>query len=183
MLSIKNRFNWEELSVLRGTANYGILTNPLAGIFGSGSINNSPGTGVFSAFGDRGAMLKMAERVFNYSSSSSNAEFPQKQKAFMGFLGAMHAMWGNQAFERNTNTQWRMAPAYNYIDESTAGSANFTNNGFTLEIQFSKPILHVDTPLGASVYGVAESGSDTVQPYKYLTVNGQGIVRYAQTQR
>jgi len=182
MLSFQNRSVWQEMAILRGSTNYGILSDPLGNINGNGSANAGPGQSVFSAFGGDGRMLRLANTVFNLTGSVSTAEKPQKQKAFAGFLGGMHAMWGNQAFERNTNVQWRMSPTYNYIADQTVETAQDRNNGFSLEVQFSKPILHVDTPLGIGIYGGFDAdGTNTVQPYRFLTVSGQGMVRYAET--
>jgi hypothetical protein len=184
MLAFKTANSFQEMSVYRGTPDYGILSNPLGNLDGTSSANAGPGQSVFSAFGGDGRMLRMAAAVFNqteYAGSSENVKSAQKQKAFAGFLGGMYALWGNQAFERNANTQWRMSPAYNYIPGTSATSQQANNNGFTLEVQFSKPILHCDTSLGASAFGHASSTESTVNPYQFLTVSGQGIVRYAQT--
>lgn len=180
MLAFQNSTTWQEMAILRGSSNYGILSDPLGNINGTSLANAGPGQAVFSAFGNDGRMLRLANTVFNLTRSTSSLEEPQKQKAFAGFLGGMHAMWGNQAFERNSNTQWRMSPTYNYITDQTVETGQDANNGFSLEVQFSKPILHVDTPLGAGIYG-GTSATVTVQPYRFLTVSGQGIVRYAQT--
>jgi hypothetical protein len=141
-------------------------------------------------------MLRTSKVLFNWvdvpntNALVTNITLPivKKQKAFVGYLGAMYALWGNQAFERNTNTQWRLSPMYGYAVNTGLNtvSPETKNNGFILEVQFSNPILHTDTPLGAGYYGFPTGSNVTrnvVQPYRFLTVSGQAIVRYAQTNK
>lgn len=190
MLSFKAATSFQEMSVLRGSSNYGILTSPLNYVNNAATQNNiSEGQSVLSAFGNDGRTLRQAQLLFNWSNYTGSIDTTRrvlkgKQQSFVGYLGAMYALWGNQAFERNTNTQWRLSPTYSYTVDSTALSSNIQNNGFILEVQFSKPILHTDIPLGGGYYGFPTGvGSQqvVVQPYRYLTVSGQAIVRYAET--
>jgi len=193
-LAFHARYRWQEMAVLRGSINFGILTDPLLNTTNTfGIANDSPGDSVFSAFGQSDNSLRNARLLFNYAEISNlnigtyaqREELQQKQTAFVGYLGAMYALWGNQAFERNTNVQWRISPTQNFATDADIQQQPYTENtGFNLEVQFSKPILHTDTPLGASYYGLPSGTYPQqmiVQPYRYLTVSGQAIVRYART--
>jgi hypothetical protein len=180
MLSFKPQsYPWFEAPIARNSSQFTLLTDPLK----FSEPNSQTEGGAFAAFGADRRMLQIASVVFNLTNGSAGDLKATKQKSFVGYLGAMYALWGNQSFERNTNVQWRMTPRYNFIDNSVQTDRQ-TNNSFSLEVQFSKPILHVDTPIGIGIYGnTGDTTQATVEPYRYLTVSGQGIVRYAQTIR
>jgi len=48
-------------------------------------------------------------------------------------------------------------------------------------MQFSDPMLHVDTPLGNRAFLGDGVSTATDHYYQYLTVSGQSIIRYAET--
>jgi hypothetical protein len=78
---------------------------------------------------------------------------------------------------------WRIVPRFGSHFGTTlsfnAGQV-YKNNSFTLEVQFDKPILHISTPFADRNFRVQPiGGGATVKPYKYLTVNGQAMLRYS----
>ena len=75
-----------------------------------------------------------------------------------------------------------MVPAQSYKYQAGASATSLTqNNTFVLEVQFSDPMLHVDTPLGERAFIGTGTATATDRFYQYLTVSGQSIVRYAET--
>ena len=152
---------------------------------GPGSTLSKGGkSGIYSMFGHDRRILNIAKRVFNRLNTISLDSDTAKQWGMTRYLGAAYSLWHNHTFMRNKNIQWRMVPAKSYIYEVGAASSSPEprNNTFVLEVQFSDPILHVDTPLGQrAFYGSSAYDTDTKSPYQYLTVSGQSIVRYAET--
>jgi hypothetical protein len=136
-------------------------------------------SGVYSAFGSDRRILQIAKAMFNKVGIAS--EEGAKQFGFVQFLGAAYSLWHNHTYMRNKNIQWRMVPVQAYKYENGAAFSPLTqNNSFILEVQFSDPMLHVDTPLGVRAF--LGSGLDrTDRYYQFLTVSGQSIVRYAET--
>ena len=117
--------------------------------------------------------------------------------AFRTFSGRAYSILGNDWLSRQRSCMWRVVPRYG----SYYGTGNtpivppppvdIKNNSFTLEIMFDKPILHISTPFKAfnfqdepvPVGSPPITDYEPVYPYKYLTLNGQAMVRYSnQTQ-
>jgi hypothetical protein len=174
----KSEGNASSLSIVEGVP---------PGAFGANFPTNVGNkSGVYSMFGHDRRILNIAKRVFNRLNSFSIVNLDAdvaKQWGMTRYLGPVYSMWRNQAFMRNKNIQWRMVPAKAYKFTPGAGPSNTEqNNTFVLEIQFSDPMLHVDTPLGQrAFYEESDFETDTKKPYQYLTVSGQSIVRYAET--
>jgi len=91
---------------------------------------------------------------------------------FMYHLPAYVGAWGVQTMSRTKNFSWRMRPTR--WQETTASAGNLTNNAFELEIMFNEPIMHVSHKFDSKNFGVTN-------PYKYLTLSGQGIIQYGET--
>jgi hypothetical protein len=104
-----------------------------------------------------------------------------KSYVFGSFMGKAYSILGNDYLSRVRNCTWRVVPRLgNHYGTGAdlAEPTNLKNASFTLEIMFDKPILHIDTPFAN--YNFSSLGNtDPAHPYKYLTVNGQAIVRYS----
>jgi hypothetical protein len=154
-----------------------IYSSPTFSILVPGGQSRS---GVYSAFGNDRRILQIAKAMFNQVDVSS--EVGAKQSGFVQFLGAAYSLWHNHTYMRNKNIQWRMVPAQSYKYQAGASATTLTqNNTFVLEVQFSDPMLHVDTPLGERAFIGTGTATATDRFYQYLTVSGQSIVRYAET--
>ena len=181
---------WVEQAIGKRNSNRSLLSSPLRIYFNEITpiSDDDQDSYMYSAFGSDLRILRGAYQLFNFTRSTNTAgtvSEPQvKQIAFVGYLGAMYALWGNGSFSRNKNTQWRLVPTTAYRTDASSDTLKVgNNNSFYLEVQLTDPILHTDVYLGAGYY-TDDAGGDlsiTVQPYKYLTVNGQAIVRYAET--
>ena len=109
---------------------------------------------------------------------------------FGHYMGRAYSILGNDYLSRQRSCMWRLTPRIgNYYGVSGTSSTmdEYKNNSFALEVQFDKPILHISTPFAtwnflqdptAGGGGTTIDGS-TVNPYRYLTVNGQAMVRYS----
>ena len=150
---------------------------------GTNFLNSQGGngrSGVYSTFGSDRRILQIAKAMFNRVGVVS--EEGAKQLGFVQFLGAAYSLWHNHTYMRNKNIQWRMVPVQAYKYENGAAFSPLTqNNSFILEVQFSDPMLHVDTPLGARAFLGSGTQEQTDNYYQYLTVSGQSIIRYAET--
>jgi hypothetical protein len=99
-----------------------------------------------------------------------------KRKVINVFKNHQYALWGNRAFARNTNTQWRLVPAY--IPSNTGTAVNtHTSNSFYLEVMMDNPILHSDHIFKGNYFNPTASD---VRAYQYLTLSGQAILRYSE---
>ena len=193
----QNRFIEE--AVGKGNTRHSTLTRPLRSFYNSfgfqanGSSEDYARNTAYAAFGSDLRILGHAYSLFPYTLTRTGViqggddqtdEGVVKQLSFVGYLGSMYALWKNESFIRNKNTQWRILPAQPYQSLDNTLEGNIANRSFYLEVQLSTPILHVDTPLGSDFYGQKysqENLSDTVTPYRYLTLNGQAIVKFATT--
>ena len=99
-----------------------------------------------------------------------------KRKVINVFKNHQYALWGNRAFARNANTQWRLVPAY--IPSNTGTAVNtHTSNSFYLEVMLDNPILHSDHIFKGNYFN---PGASDVRAYQYLTLSGQAILRYGE---
>ena len=185
-----------EEAIGKGNTRYSTATFPLRsfynanGFTANGSSEYYSRNTAYAAFGSDLRILSNAYSLFPYSYSTdgvanaklglnANVQVP-KQLAFIGFLGSMYALWKNESFLRNKNTQWRILPAQPHLlNDGTDDDTGNPNRSFYLEVQLSTPIMHCDTPLGGKFYGQDSTGY--VTPYRYLTLNGQAIVKFAET--
>jgi hypothetical protein len=107
----------------------------------------------------------------------------RRQGFFQSFYAMMWQVMGNRAFSRQRNCMWRLIPQYpNTYGPGGVAPSTFNQNRstFVLEVLFDEPILHVDVPLRDTAWGGATQSTNTTnQWFKYLTLNGQSIVRYA----
>jgi hypothetical protein len=104
-----------------------------------------------------------------------------KAHTFGSFMGKAYSILGNDYLSRVRNCTWRLVPrigtAYGDGVDLTAPT-QIKNNSFTLEVMFDKPILHIDTPFAKYNFSsTADTGA--CNPYQYLTVSGQAMVRYS----
>jgi hypothetical protein len=107
-----------------------------------------------------------------------------KATSFMYHLPGYQAQWGGQTLSRTRPCSWRMIPT-RYTEVAGGSTVGATNNTFKLEIMFDVPIMHCDHKLAsAGLYGVNDPAAYVDRrssPYRYLTVSGQGIIRYGKT--
>jgi hypothetical protein len=101
---------------------------------------------------------------------------------FFGFfMGRAYSILGNDYLSRQRSCMWRLTPRvgnYHGVSGTSVGADEYKNNSFALEVQFDKPILHISTPFADWNFKASSNGSE-VKPYRYLTVNGQAMVRYS----
>jgi hypothetical protein len=175
--------SFKESSIYKSEGN----TTPITDVYNASLLptddpSQRQSSGIYSAFGSDRRILQIAKAMFNQIGIAVPNEAGTKQYGFVQFLGAAYSLWHNHTYMRNKNIQWRMIPAQSY--KYTAGAAPTTltqNNTFVLEVQFSDPMLHVDTPLGERAFIGTGAADATDRFYQYLTVSGQSIVRYAET--
>jgi hypothetical protein len=149
-----------------------------------GDYNNSAGP-----LSQTNLVPRHAFAFYNASLSASliatNAATNNTSSLFGSFMGRAYSILGNDYLSRQRSCMWRLVPRIGNYFGSGVGAANGSytkNNSFTLEVQFDKPILHISTPFADWNFKVNPNGSE-VKPYRYLTVNGQAMVRYSdQTQ-
>jgi hypothetical protein len=197
-----------EEAIGKGNTRFSTLTRPLRSFYNvsglTSSGDESPGftangssedyarNTAYAAFGSDTRILANAYFLFPYTRLSNGVQNARsgasadpdaaKQLAFVGYLGSMYALWKNEAFLRNKNTQWRILPAQPYLTGDTTPNLSTTpNRSFYLEVQLSTPILHCDIPFGSEFYGQSNLNS-SVTPYRFLTLNGQAIVKFAETE-
>lgn len=105
--------------------------------------------------------------------------FVTKNLGFMAHLPTYIGTWGGQTMSRTKNFSWRMVPT-RWENTTEPGplllGSTRVNNALALEIMFNEPIMHVDHAFNQENFGVTN-------PYKYLTLSGQGIIRYAATRQ
>jgi hypothetical protein len=170
---------FRENSIYKAEGNDTPLTNVYS-TFTLFPTNGERGSGMYSAFGSDRRILQIAKAMFNQVGAAT--ETGTKQLGFVQFLGAAYSIWHNHTYMRNKNVQWRMVPAKSYIYEpGAAPTTGMPNNTFVLEVQFSDPMLHVDTPFGQRAFLGTAGTNDTDRFYQYLTISGQSIVKYAET--
>lgn len=161
-------------------------TNSKVGDLTEGNIygnSNTPGslypqTGLTPFFGNQFYNANISKMLI-WDAPSNGAL--SKSYVFGEFMGKAYSILGNDYLSRVRNCTWRVVPRlgnhYGTGAELTEPT-DLKNASFTLEIMFDKPILHIDTPFAN--YNFSSTGNtDPAHPYKYLTVNGQAIVRYS----
>ena len=108
-----------------------------------------------------------------------------KSRAFGNYMGRAYSILGNDYLSRCRNCMWRVVPRignHNGDGNNVGVNSLVDNNSFTLEVMFDKPILHIDTPFNTLNYSanmISTNLTSTCNPYQYLTVSGQAIVRYS----
>jgi hypothetical protein len=95
---------------------------------------------------------------------------------FMSRIRSYYSIWGNLSMSRVRNMMWRLVPFV--ANTTTTPFSSGPNNTFVLEIVFDVPIMHTYHTLNGEVFNMGARGTN---PYKYLTLSGQGIVRYGLT--
>jgi hypothetical protein len=101
--------------------------------------------------------------------------------SFMKFLPSYIGTWGNQVMSKHKSCSWRMSPT-RWADKNTGASTNnATKNALKIEIIFDEPIMHTAHQFRGSAFDGITHSAYRVTPYKYLTVSGQGIIRYGKT--
>lgn len=122
--------------------------------------------------------------LFGDQTSDSGTFTDNKIKAlsFMYHLPGYQGQWGGQTLSRTRPCSWRMLPT-RYTETTVAGAlTGKTNNTFKLEIMFDVPIMHSDHAFNTNGwYGNSDPADAPITPYKYLTISGQGIIRYGKT--
>ena len=99
--------------------------------------------------------------------------------SFMYHLPTYRGIWGGQVMSRTKNFSWRMVPTVWEDDNTTTLNwMNTSNNAIKLEIMFNEPIMHVATEFNEEMFG-----ETVTNPYKYLTLSGQGIIQYSKSSR
>lgn len=106
----------------------------------------------------------------------ATAEEEDEGLQFMSRIHSYYSIWGNMSMSRVRNMMWRMVPFV--ANNSTQPFTSSVNNTFVLEIVFDVPIMHTYHTLSGEVFNMGYKGTN---PYQYLTVSGQGIVRYGST--
>lgn len=139
-----------------GPGSPGNEDNPIRSAFGPAAINGGLSRNLIGTTGD--------------------------QTIFTAYGGFFYSVWGNHTMSRARNMMWRINPiAYLPIAGiTTIGPVTQRRNTFELEIMFDVPIMHTVHAFNAPAFTGA---TGTYTPYKYLTVSGQSIIRYAQTSR
>ena len=121
----------------------------------------------------------MNAQISNDLFSPGSIDFAATAEAtsFMHHIPLYRAEWGGQTMSRTKNFSWRIVPT---VYEDTTASSPFwfsvNNNAIKLEIMFNEPIMHT-----AHVFNETMFGDTVSNPYKYLTLSGQGIIRYGST--
>ena len=125
------------------------------------------------------------KHAFSFYNSQLSAMLEDKSSLinimFGSYMGRSYSLLGNDYLSRQRSCMWRLVPRIgNYRKNflSTLPPATFKNNSFAIEIQFDKPILHISTPFADWNFKTYPTG-DSVNPYKYLTVSGQAMLRYS----
>jgi len=162
--------NFFNVDSVRGAVSYGIIDrgNPVHGMFDTVLINSV-----------------ISRRLF----FKDVDDIPQDREYFMSRIRAYYSVYLGQTMSRVRNTMWRVTPAYIANDGRGANSLGPSqtnlpqrNNTFVIEVMFDVPIMHCDHEFSPENFRSWDLGSTpSVQPYKYLTVTGQGIIRYAET--
>jgi hypothetical protein len=96
--------------------------------------------------------------------------------SFMQHIPLYRAEWGGQTMSRTKNFSWRIVPTV--YEDTTVTNPWFStnNNAIKLEIMFNEPIMHTAHTFNETMFGTTVNN-----PYKYLTLSGQGIIRYGKT--
>jgi hypothetical protein len=106
----------------------------------------------------------------------------QRQAYFSTYLGSMFQLMGNRGFSRVRTCLWRIVPQFGNFYNPGAGfpPSEEPLNTFAIEVMFDDPILHVDTPFSSLAFGagIKNFANYNNTYFKYLTLNGQAIVRY-----
>ncbi len=157
---------------------------------GTGLLNIPNGTGIRDNFLTSPINRGLSKLMFNgyelqyYSGSTAVMDEQFKATSFMYHLPGYQAQWGGQTLSRTRPCSWRMIPT-RYTEVAGGSTVGATNNTFKLEIMFDVPIMHCDHKLAsAGLYGVNDPAAFVDRrssPYRYLTVSGQGIIRYGKT--
>jgi hypothetical protein len=111
-----------------------------------------------------------------------------QSSAFGRYMGRAYSILGNDHLSRQRSCMWRVVPRIGNafgtdpgvpIIGGYLGDLEVPNNSFTLEVKFDKPILHISTPFATTNFSNLPIG--VCNPYQYLTLNGQAMVRYSDT--
>lgn len=138
-----------------GAGPYNGISNPLRSAFSTNIFNSFIGQSLLAVTASDGSYL-----IDGYSFASRFAEF--------------YSTWGNQTMNRIRPMMWRVNPTrYTTVD-----TGNTNNNAFLLEVQFETPIMHTDHAFSAQMFQSGQTGT-SYYPYKFLTLSGQSIIKYA----
>jgi hypothetical protein len=161
-------------------------TGLLSQIYAQGSPTDGlfPGDALFGngALGETNIVPRHAFAFYNASISARLVNAGDPGSLFMTYAGRSYSILGNDYLSRQRSCMWRVVPRIGNYWGSGSGAAvagsNYKNNSFTIEVQFDKPLLHISTPFADWNFKTYPAGN-TVNPYKYLTINGQAMLRYS----
>ena len=166
-----------------GRGDGGFTDNPPT-LAGSGNPNRSPGGRIHGqfdlAFMNSAISCSMTSWNYTYAATSQapTADETDQATQFMSRIRSYYSIWNNMTMSRVRNMMWRMVPFYyNDANNGVLPGIGGPNNTFILEVVFDVPIMHTYHTFS----GVLFSATDANQPYRYLTLSGQGIVRYGRT--
>jgi hypothetical protein len=147
-------------------------------------LSMPPNAYTYGVFGQTNIVPRHAFAFYNsVISSTLIARNNTPSPAFGYYMGRAYSILGNDWLSRQRSCMWRLVPRIGtYFGDGSAINGNYKNNSFTIEIQFDKPLLHISTPFADYNFKTNATG-DTVKPYRYLTVNGQAMVRYSDKTR
>ena len=150
---------------------------------GSGNTNRSPGGRIHGQFDLAfiNSAISCGLTNWNYGYIPSvpplTADLTDQATQFMSRIRSYYSIWGNMTMSRVRNMMWRMVPFYYNDSTAAAPGAGTANNTFIIEVIFDVPIMHTYHAFS----GVLFDQTNNISPYRYLTLSGQGIVRYGRT--
>ena len=168
-----------------------LMANAIYTIGGPSIYGVNNGTGIRDNFLTSPINRALSKLMFNgYETLPYGGATPTlqdnyfKATSFMYHLPGYQAQWGGQTLSRTRPCSWRMIPT-RYTEVAGGSTVGETNNTFKLEIMFDVPIMHCDHKLASTgLYGVNDPSGYVDRrssPYRFLTVSGQGIIRYGKT--
>jgi hypothetical protein len=158
--------------------NFAFNNTPAAGQNLGGGGENS---GIHTEFLNSVINSNISYTLFDADLGDLNSDFKRKGFSFMYHVPLYSGMWGAQTMSRTKNFSWRMTPI-RWTDANTGvDQQGATMNALQLEINFNEPIMHVEHEFNPTPFNTLGNITPKVQPYKYLTLSGQGIIMYGKT--
>jgi hypothetical protein len=135
------------------------------------------------AYGNATINAGISNKFFGVNATGGGFEFIDAF-SFGNYSPYVYSTWGNMGMSRTRGMSWRMMPMRWTNQGGDINPITWdekTRNTFKLEIMFDVPIMHTSHTLpNERLWGVSQPSSGW-QPYKFLTVTGQGIIRYGKT--
>lgn len=168
-----------------GSIRDGAYTDNPPTLAGSGNPNRSPGGRIHGQFdlAFLNSAISCGLTNWNYgyqtpvNSPIITTDDTDQATQFMSRIRSYYSIWGNMTMSRVRNMMWRMVPFYYNDSTTTAPGIGTANNTFIIEVVFDVPIMHTYHTFS----GVLFDEFNDIQPYRMLTLSGQGIVRYGRT--